>query len=166
MASATFTKFSDTFHDLGLLLDAVKQGAAQGKAQGSSAYGDACSGKRDYGKDASGNVILDASGKPAQVTVTKKGAKDIIGAVTVAMDQTQLASLSGLGTDSFMKNDVTGMQADALNSAYAAWDASASKYMKGDVSGGDAARAALQARLQEFDLAVAGSGSPTVQPDQ
>lgn len=161
-----FTQFNDTFGDLSSLLDNIESEAAKGQAEGATAYGDACSGKKNYGTDSSGNVSVDSSGQPNQVTTVQKGSTDIIKAVTDGLSSDQLGYLSGLATDSFNNNDEDGMRTDVLNSAYSAWDKSAAAYMKADTSGGDSARSDLQSRLQEFDSAVQGQGDPAVSPDQ
>lgn len=159
-----FTKFSDAFSDLTALLDNVKSEASKDKASGATAYGNACAGKRDYGKDASGNVILDGKGQPSQVTVTAKGAKDIIQAVTDPMTSDQVEYFSGLSfTD---PSDDVKKRGDIVNSAYSAWDKSASKYMQNDSTTGDSEKATLQSRLQEFDAVIQNAGSPAVTPDQ
>jgi hypothetical protein len=157
-----FTKFHDTFSDLGSLLDSIS--SATDPSSAASAYGDACSGKRDYGKDSGGNVVLDATGQPSQVTVVKPGAKDVLQPVIDGLSSDQVDDFEGLNfTD---PDDDTKKRTDILNSAYSAWDKSAGAYMKLDTTTGDTERANLESRLQEFDAAVQGDGDPAVSPDQ
>lgn len=163
MADPTFTKFNDTFTDLSKLLDSISS-AGPDPAGLAKAYGDACAGKRSYGKNADGNVILDSSGQPSQVTVIKPGAKDVLQPVVDGLTTDQVGYFEGLNfTD---PNDDTKKRTDILNSSYSAWDSAAAAYMKGDKTTGDQARSDLQSRLQEFDTTVEKKGDPAVSPDQ
>lgn len=156
--------FNSLLGDLNGLLDKVKAGAAKGKKEAAVAYGEASSGKRDYGKGPDGRVLLGPDGQPSKVTVTEKGVKDFIKPFVDSLTPEEVQWFAGLNfTDA---NDDAKKRTDIVNTIVAAWDKAAGKYMNQDIGGGDALRDGLVQRLQQLDATLSSRGQTPVAPDQ
>lgn len=149
-------RFAGLYDPLSNLLDTIKNEGQKGKPlPKTSAIGKPLPVLPPEG-------VTDAGAKAYSDAVNK--AKAIIEPVVRNLTNEEVGYLSGIGfTD---PNDDAKKRIDITNSIHAAWDKAAAKYMKLDVNGGDAARADMLKRLQEFDAAIKSTGVIPASPDK
>ena len=133
---------------LATYLDNIKSEAPKGKAPPPAAKAPA--GTTDTGAKAYGDAY--------------KKAKDEIQKFVDGLSPAEIGFLSGIGFTA--PGDDKKMRGDVVNTALAAWDMSASKYMKNAMGEGDAARGGLLQRLRDLDTALTSRGVTPVKPDQ
>ena len=151
-----FSGFSDLYDPLARLLDQIRTEGPKGKPlPKKSASGKPLPILPPHG-------VTDTSAKAYGITNNK--ATTVIKPIVDQLSDEAVGFLSGLGfTD---PNDVVKQRTDVVNSIHAAWDKSASEYMKLKTSAGDSARTDMANRLQEFDTAIITLGVTPVTPDQ
>lgn len=156
-----YSNFVNLFPFLSSLLDDIKNAPSKDAA---TAYGEAMSGKFEYGKGPDGKVKVGEDGKPSDVKIVQDGAKTLIEGLVATLTSKEIDYMSGLKfTD---VSDDEKKRKDVVNSALSHWDASASKYMKQDRKGGDEAREAFRKRLYDYDTAIVSSGKTPIKPDE
>jgi hypothetical protein len=106
--------------------------------------------------------VSTAAGKAYGEGYTK--AKEALKAVVDKLTPDQVNFMSGLGFTN--PGDDAKKRTDILNSVVSAWDAPASKYMKGQTGEGIKGKAAMYTRLQQFDDALETQGKTPVPPDK
>ncbi len=129
-------------------LDNIKAEAPKGKAPPPAAKAPA--GTTDTGAKAYGDAY--------------KKAKDEIQKFVDNLSPAEIGYLSGIGFTA--PGDDKKKRDDVVNTALAAWDKSAAKYMKNAMGEGDAARGGLLQRLRELDTALTSRGVTPAKPDQ
>jgi hypothetical protein len=106
---------------------------------------------------------LSSTSGPAAYGTDYGKAKALIQSLVDSLSPTDIGYFVGLKFTS--PTDDKSNRTDVVNSIISAWDAAAAKYMKGQVSAGDALALMLLARLKQFDVAVQTAGKTSVPPD-
>jgi len=147
-AFLSYQNFESAYNPLVVQLDSIRAAAPTGKPVPAAAK--AAPGTTDAGAKAYGDAY--------------KKAKDILQKVVDGLTAEDVNFLDGLGFAN--PNDEKKKRTDVLNSALAAWDKPASKYMKSALGEGDGLKPELLNRLKEFDTAIRTQKKTPVKPDQ
>lgn len=153
-----FAPFAGLYPKLTPLLDNIKTAASTG-----STIPQKTSGAQPpaYVTDNGAKAYALARGGDQTANPKVDGCQQIVDALVKTLNDTQIGYLSGLKFTA----PPNSSRKDVTDSAMAAWDKSASKYMNNLNSDGDSAKSDLLKRLQEFDTAIRTAGKTAVTPD-
>lgn len=166
------TLFEAILPDLNAYLDAISSVGAPPDAKGNptpipmNAYATATNGGTPPSALTSLERSMPGTAPLPQALRDPKlpGSTNLFTKVVDGLTVDNLNFLSGLNFAN--PRDTKANRAQVVASCSNAWDAAAAAYRDGKRADGDKARAALEARMKEFDDAIASAGAIAVTPDK